>query len=293
MTDTQRRELCPPRGRAACRRARRDGSSPPALASQQQPSLVDRSMRKHRATSRHFSAGQASLPNFGDASCVGPHVRCARRGHRAELSSEEAIRWPPTVRWYQPHDGPAGPPAPPDRGAPPGRRSQGPAVAQALKRWPTTPTMARRWRRRRRSPTQSSRATATGSQATTDSLNEAPRSTRGHLACEESRRDRLSALQNRGHMRRTTRPSAARPAPVGRARRPRPDGRGPPEQPASADQHRARPPGVPGRIASRSRFARDNERLHSSARDARLGRAASVRRRAIGARRAPASVTRQ
>ena len=125
------------------------------------------------------------------------------------------------VRWYQPHDGPAGPPAPPDRGAPPGRRSQGPAVAQALKRWPTTPTVARRWRRRRRSPTQRSRATATGSQATTDSLNEAPRSTRGHLACEESRRDRLAALQNRGHMRRRTRPSAARPAPVGRARRPR------------------------------------------------------------------------
>ena len=215
-------------------------------------------------------------------------LRPARPPRRAELGGGDPMA--ANVRWYQPHDGPAGPPAPPDRGAPPGRRSQGPAVAQALKRWPTTPTVARRWRRRRRSPTQRSRATATGSQATTDSLNEAPRSTRGHLACEESRRDRLAALQNRGHMRRRTRPSAARPAPVGRARRPRPDGRGPPSSPPAPTNT------APGcrdvsRAAPASRAT--SERLHSSARDARLGRAASVRRRAIGARRAPASVTRQ
>ena len=180
-------------------------------------------------------------------------LRPARPPRRAELGGGDPMA--ANVRWHQLHDGPAGPPAPPDRGAPPGRRSQGPAVGQALKRWPTTPTVARRWRRRRRSPTQRSRATATGSQATTDSLNEAPRSTRGHLACEESRRDRLQwcASEPRSHETKDpsvrSPPSTRRPGPPPTTRRP-----GPPEQPASADQHRA---GVPGRIASRSRFARD------------------------------------
>jgi hypothetical protein len=120
--------------------------------------------------------------------------------------------------------------------------------------------------------------TTQGSQATTDFPElRRPAPPAGRLASEESRRERLSALEDRGEI--TKDGVRLQPAQHASA--------GPAADDRTAESSRAvrrrqatprsAPRKLPGRIGSRFRFARTSERLRSGAGDACLGRIAVVR----------------
>jgi hypothetical protein len=120
--------------------------------------------------------------------------------------------------------------------------------------------------------------TTQGSQATTDFPElRRPAPPAGRLASEESRRERLSALEDRGEI--TKDGVRLQPAQHASA--------GPAADDRTAESSRAvrrrqatprsAPRKLPGRIGSRFRFARTSERLRSGAGDACLGRRAGAR----------------